>query len=174
MGGFEPDEGLRASRQRFEEALPLARAGGQEAQKDVGDGRETRHGQRRGRRGRARHDLDDVTRRRGGGDEPLSGIRERGHAGIADQRDGLAAGKPFKELGDPGALAGRGAGNAPRVSSAKRAASLAVTRVSSQKIASASASTRRARGERSSRFPMGVPTTRRRPGLMSWLTDTRK
>ena len=50
-----------------------------------------------------------------------------------------------------------------RAGSPKRAASLAVTRVSSQKIASASESARRARGERSSRLPMGVPTTSRRP-----------
>ena len=38
-----------------------------------------------------------------------------------------------------------------------------MTRVSSQKIASASARIRAARGERSSRFPIGVPTTKSRP-----------
>ena len=44
-------------------------------------------------------------------------------------------------------------------------ASFAVTRVSSQKSASASERIRAARGERSSRFPIGVPTTKSRPFL---------
>src|SRR6266581_2892226 len=46
-----------------------------------------------------------------------------------------------------------------------REASFAVTRVSSQKMASASERARAARGERSSRFPIGVPTITSLPAL---------
>ena len=53
----------------------------------------------------------------------------------------------------------RGAGQEMRgVRIPNRAVSFAVTRVSSQKIASASERARCARGDRSSRFPIGVPT----------------
>jgi hypothetical protein len=92
----------------------------------------------------------------------FSRVRETGHAGVRDESDRFSRRETPQQLLDPRLLA-RGRAGEAGPAEPNRAASLPVTRVSSQRIASASVSACRARGERSSRFPIGVPTTSNRP-----------
>ena len=171
---LEPDQRLAPLAQGLERALALALASRQEAEKRVGHGGQPGQRQRGRRRRGARHHEHSVSRARR---RPRRGAR-RGPRAWACPRRRRA----------PPSRRGRGARAAPptrdssrgpgqeirRADSPKRAASLAVTRVSSQKIASASARACRPRGERSSRLPMGVPTTRRRPLLLDEVTGNGK
>ena len=146
-------EGPRARRRRS------PGAGRKEPDEEVGNGREPGHGERRRRTRRARGrpgpesrpPLAAATRCSPGSDRKACRRRSRARPSRrAASRRRRSATRDFS----------RGAGQEIRERRrSNRAASFAVTRVSSQRITSASSSTRRARGERSSRFPIGVPTT---------------
>ena len=96
--------------------------------------------------------------------QPGAGVRDAGRPRVADHRHRRAAGHGGRDTLEPGRLVvpvqreqAVAAGPAAVIPSAERSAR--VRRVSSQQIRSAVASTSRARGERSPRFPIGVATS---------------
>ena len=144
-----------ASRARAARSLP-----GQEALEGEAPGGQPAGDQRRDRRRRPGHHLDDVAGRDGGPHEPLARVGDAGHAGVGHHGDPLAPRR-----------AARARRRWPRTSvwsftttSGRRSTPACwsrrpVRRVSSQQIASAAASASTARGDRSPRLPIGVPTS---------------
>ena len=144
--------------QRLQSRATLPRLPRQEPLEHEPIGRQPADRQRGDRRRRPGHHADVDALRRTGPHQPEARVGDRRHASVRDQRHGRAVAEPSKHLLGPFSFVPLEEREQRPVDQLEVRQEPPVRRVSSAAIRSTAASVSTARGARSPRLPIGVPT----------------